>query len=77
MLMGAADLEAAVSLAKSAGFDVSKEDWIQYQMQSLGDEELEGVAGGWDVLSFGGKPSCGGVRLSVCSCLASQCRYRG
>jgi predicted ribosomally synthesized peptide with nif11-like leader len=46
---GAADLDAAVAIAKEAGFDVSKADWLRYQAQQtleLSDEELEGVAGG-------------------------------
>ena len=50
-LKGAADLDAAVALAKEAGFDVSKADWLKYQAQQaleLSDEELEGVAGGKD-----------------------------
>ena len=36
-------------LAKEAGFDVSKADWLKYQAKQtieLSDEELEGVAGG-------------------------------
>jgi predicted ribosomally synthesized peptide with nif11-like leader len=48
-LKGAADLDAAVAIAKEAGFDVSKADWLRYQAQQtleLSDEELEGVAGG-------------------------------
>ena len=48
-LKGAADLDAAVALAKEAGFDVSKADWLKYQAQQtleLSNEELEGVAGG-------------------------------
>ena len=46
-LQGAADLDAAVALAKEAGFDVSKADWLKYQEQpiELSDEQLEGVAG--------------------------------
>jgi predicted ribosomally synthesized peptide with nif11-like leader len=51
-LKGAADLDAAVALAKEAGFDVSKADWLKYQAQQtleLSDEELEGVAGGQDL----------------------------
>jgi predicted ribosomally synthesized peptide with nif11-like leader len=47
-LKGAADLDAAVALAKEAGFDVSKADWLKYQANQtleLSDEELEGVAG--------------------------------
>jgi predicted ribosomally synthesized peptide with nif11-like leader len=47
-LKGAADLDAAVALAKEAGFDVTKADWLKYQAkQSISDEELEGVAGGY------------------------------
>jgi hypothetical protein len=49
-LKGAADLDAAVAMAKEAGFDVSKADWLKYQAKQtleLSDEELErGVAGG-------------------------------
>ena len=48
-LQGAADLDAAVALAKEAGFDVSKADWLKYQATQtleLSDEELESVAGG-------------------------------
>jgi predicted ribosomally synthesized peptide with nif11-like leader len=48
-LQAAADLDAAVALAKEAGFDVSKADWLKYQAKQtleLSDEELEGVAGG-------------------------------
>jgi predicted ribosomally synthesized peptide with nif11-like leader len=48
-LKGAADLDAAVALAKEAGFDVSKADWLKYQAKQtieLSDEELEGLGGG-------------------------------
>jgi predicted ribosomally synthesized peptide with nif11-like leader len=48
-LKGAADLDAAVAMAKEAGFDVSKADWLRYQAKQtleLSDEELEGAAGG-------------------------------
>jgi predicted ribosomally synthesized peptide with nif11-like leader len=61
-LKGAADLDAAVAMAKEAGFDVSKADWLRYQAKQtleLNDEELEGVAGAkW---TQGGKsciPNC-------------------
>ena len=50
-LKGAPDLDAAVVLAKEAGFDVSKADWLKYQAKQileLSDEELESVAGGTD-----------------------------
>ena len=48
-LKAAADLDAALALAKEAGFDVSKADWLKYQAKQtieLSDEELDGVAGG-------------------------------
>ena len=48
-LQGAGDLDAAVALAKEAGFDVSKADWIKRQATDaleLTDAELEGIAGG-------------------------------
>ena len=48
-LKGAADLDAAVAMAKEAGFDVSKADWLKHQAKKtleLTDAELEGVAGG-------------------------------
>jgi predicted ribosomally synthesized peptide with nif11-like leader len=48
-LKGAADLDAAVAIAKEAGFDVSKADWIRYQAKQtleLSDEELEAPTGG-------------------------------
>jgi len=51
-LKGAADLDAAVALAKEAGFDISKADWLRYQAiqtLELSDEELEDVAGGCSV----------------------------
>ena len=49
-LKGAGDFDAAVALAKEAGFDVSKADWLKYQANQtleLSDEELEGVSGGF------------------------------
>ena len=49
-LQGAGDLDAAVALAKEAGFDLSKADWLKYQQVNetleLSDEQLEAVAGG-------------------------------
>ncbi len=53
-LKGAADLDAAVVMAKEAGFDVSKADWLRYQeanqVLELSDKELEAVAGGTVIL---------------------------
>jgi predicted ribosomally synthesized peptide with nif11-like leader len=51
-LKGAADLDDAVAMAKEAGFEVSKAEWLRYQAKQaleLSDEELEGVAGGKEV----------------------------
>ena len=47
-LSDAADLDAAVAIAKEAGFDVSKEDWLRYQAKQtfkLSDEGLKEPAG--------------------------------
>ena len=54
-LKGAADLDAAVALAKEAGFDVRKADWLKYQEKTLelSDEEVEGLAGGAKQLGGG------------------------
>ena len=56
-LQGAAGLDAAVVLAKEAGFDVSKADWLRYQAKQsleLSDKELEGVRGGRSCDTGGG-----------------------
>jgi predicted ribosomally synthesized peptide with nif11-like leader len=49
-LKGAADLDEAVVIAKEAGFDISKADWLKHkatkQTWELTDDELEGVAAG-------------------------------
>jgi len=64
-LRGAGDLDAAVEIAKEAGFGVSKEDWLNYQAKQtleLSDEELEGVAGA---------ASWGTGKCGMCSQVAS------
>ena len=60
-LKGAADLDAAVAIAKEAGFDVIKADWLKYQAKEnleLSDEELEGVAGGEKTEPCDSRDSC-------------------
>jgi len=50
-LKGAADLDAALAIAKEAGFDISKAAWLRYQANQtleLSDEDLEGIAGATD-----------------------------
>ena len=57
----AGDLDAAVAIAKDAGFDVSKADLIRYQARQtleLSDEELEEVSGGWTTITMKAT-SCG------------------
>ena len=70
-LKGASDLDAVLVIAKDAGFDISKADWLRYQAQQtieLSDEELEGVAGGIDLwtLSVVGGYACGLTRQKRC-----------
>jgi predicted ribosomally synthesized peptide with nif11-like leader len=48
-LQAAGDLDAALTMAKEAGLDVSKAEWLKHQAKQtleMSDEELEGVAGG-------------------------------
>ena len=48
-LKGAADLDAALAIAREAGFDIRKSDWAKCQasqIAELSDDELEIVAGG-------------------------------
>ncbi len=45
----AADLDSALSLAKEAGFDVSKAEWLRHNTRrnlDFSDDELEALAGG-------------------------------
>ena len=69
-LKGAPDLDTAVELAREAGFDVNKADWLKYQAKQtleLSDKELEGAAGGTIVYSLIGPGDCffGGDRGSA------------
>jgi predicted ribosomally synthesized peptide with nif11-like leader len=48
-LKGAEDLDAALAIAKEAGFDVTKEELLNFgttQTVELSDEDLENVSGG-------------------------------
>jgi predicted ribosomally synthesized peptide with nif11-like leader len=63
-LKGAGDLDAAVALAKEAGFDVNKADWLKYQAKQtldLSDAELESVAGAK-------QPQTGEASCTHCGC---------
>ena len=68
-LQGAADIDAALALAKDAGFDVSKPEWLRHQASQtleLSDTELEGAAGG-----FMSGHSCSPM-TAVCLCGATM-----
>ena len=73
-LKGAADLDAVLAIAKDAGFDISKADWLRYQAQQtieLSDEELEGVAGGllFPLITLIGGGQCFGLGKVTNWCL--------
>jgi len=52
---GAQDVDAALEIAKNAGFDVNKADLESLENATeLSDEELEGVTGGWVGLAIAG-----------------------
>ena len=60
------DLDGAVALVKSEGFDVSKADWMKYQAQQtleLSDEDLESAAGG----------KCAGQTKTAVNCSLINC----
>ena len=66
-LQNCADLDEAVLIAKEAGFEVSKADWVRYQATKtteLSDAELEAAAGGAGWLT-----QCGGS--IPCNCVVS------
>ena len=69
-LKGAADADAALAIAKEAGFSISADD-LKNAQSKVSEEELEGAAGGalsfvslcrivlpgWDACLFGGNSS--------------------
>ena len=67
-LNGAADSDAVVEIAKEAGFSITAEETVGWflSMQSakveLSDEQLEGLAGGWNF-----RPSPSSSRCSEAS----------
>ncbi|MCP9815045.1 Nif11-like leader peptide family natural product precursor [Synechococcus lacustris] len=82
-LKGASDLDAVLVIAKDAGFDISKADWLRYQAKQtieLSDEELEGVAGGVYVVkkwTEGGtleaRDTCGGYEKNHTKSTKTNC----
>lgn len=58
-LQAAASLDAFLEMARDAGFDVSKADWLTFQNSraaALDDAELEAVVGGAEVAWIPGRP---------------------
>lgn len=53
-LKAAADVDAALAIAKAAGFVLSADDLKQAPQAELADAELESVAGGWGQCVGGG-----------------------
>jgi predicted ribosomally synthesized peptide with nif11-like leader len=51
-LKGAADMDAAIEIARQAGYDVNPADWLK--TVDLSDAELESVSGGltWGLLAM-------------------------
>ena len=62
-LKAAADADAVTAIAKEAGFNVSADDLTKAQSE-LSDQELEGVAGGFQSVLWG-----------PCSVAARICLY--
>ena len=64
-LKAAGDANAVAAIAKEAGFSISADDLTKVQSE-LSDEELEGVAGGTGLGSWGcAEPGQGGASNSV------------
>ena len=58
-LKAAADADAALAIAKEAGFAITAEDIQSMQSSTdLSDEELEGVAGGGSACLYNGPGYC-------------------
>lgn len=54
-LEATSDLDSALGIAKEAGFDVTKADLTEYQAKQtldLGDNDLERIAGGTELLTI-------------------------
>ena len=72
---GAADLDAAGAIAKRAGFDVSKADWLRYQAKQtieLSDQE-PGATGGTFIIGVAAITAAA-VLLSAIWLDFDQCR---
>ncbi len=62
-LKAAASPEAAMDIAKEAGFSITSEDIQSMQSESVNDEELEGAAGGFWNCQFPGRRGWATMRM--------------
>ena len=72
-LKGASDLDAAITIAMEAGFDVNKGDWLNHQANQahdLSDVELEAVSGGADSKTCGKKSDTVNCNTNEQNCFA-------
>jgi predicted ribosomally synthesized peptide with nif11-like leader len=73
----AADLDAAVEVAKEAGLDLRKEDLLKYQANQtleLSDEEMESMSGGFISIGNYTRPK-GQVSWVITQTFQDGCQY--
>ena len=68
-LKAAANPDAVVSIAKEVGFSISSDDLTKAKYE-LSDQELEGIAGGYDITHQTCNRTCG---TAVCDCPPGSC----
>ena len=71
-LQAATDAEAVIAIAKEAGFMISA-DCLKNVQSDLSEEELESIAGGYDITHQSCNRTCGTV---VCDCPPGSCGKR-
>ena len=68
-LKAAADSDVVVEIAKEAGFLISVDD-LKIAPSDMSEEELEGVAGGYDVTHQTCNRTC---QTAICDCPPGSC----
>ena len=71
-LKAAADNDAVAAIAKDAGFSISADDLKKAQSE-ISEEELESIAGGYDITHQTCNRTCG---TAVCDCPPGSCGKR-
>ena len=69
-LKAAADADAVLAIAKEAGFSISADDLKNTPTTELSDEELEDLAGGYDVTHQTCNRTC---QTAICDCPPGSC----